>query len=51
MEPQVYDHHRYVSAPVRHFVGATMRMHTDKDGHVHQLRGPGITHLLPGCAN
>jgi hypothetical protein len=27
-----------------------VRMHKGKDGHVHQLCGPGITHLLLGCA-
>jgi hypothetical protein len=50
MVPQVYDHRPYVSAPVRHFIGATVRMHTGKDGRVRQLCGPGLTHLLLGRA-
>jgi hypothetical protein len=50
MVPWAYDHRHYVSAPVRHFVGAAVRMHTSKDGCVHQLCGLGITHLLLGRA-
>ena len=50
MVPRVYDRQGYVSAPVRRFVGAAVRMHTGNDGRVRQLCGPGITHLLPGCA-
>jgi hypothetical protein len=38
--------HSFVSKPVRHFVGAAMRMHKGKDGHVHQLCGSGIAPIL-----
>ena len=50
MVPRVYDRQGYVSAPVRRFVGAAVRMHTGNDERVRQLCGPGITHLLPGRA-
>jgi hypothetical protein len=40
----------FVTTPVRHFVGAAVCMHKGKDGHVHQLCGLGITHLLSGHA-
>jgi hypothetical protein len=50
MVPRVYGRHRYVGAPVRHFVGAAVRMHTRKDGRVCQLCGLGITYLLSGRA-
>ena len=45
------DGRRYVSTPVRRFVGTAVRIHRCKDGHVRQLCGPGITHLLRGRAN
>jgi hypothetical protein len=38
----------FVRTPERHFVGAAVRMHKGKDGHVRQLCGPDITHLLSG---
>jgi hypothetical protein len=41
--------HSFVRTPRRCFVGAAVRVHTGKDGHVRQLRGPGIT-TLQGCA-
>ena len=44
------DKRSFVSTPVRRFVGAAVRMHKGKDGHVRQLCGPGITHLLQGSA-
>lgn len=44
------EEYRFVSTPVRRFVGAAVRMHKGKDGHVRQLCGPGITHLLQGRA-
>jgi hypothetical protein len=34
MVPHVYDRRYYVSAPVRHFVGAAVQMHTGINGHV-----------------
>jgi hypothetical protein len=37
--------HNFVRTPHRRFVGAAVRVHTGKDGHVHQLCGPGITTL------
>jgi hypothetical protein len=39
--------HNFVRTPVRRFVGAAVRMHKGKDGHVHQLCGLGITRILP----
>jgi hypothetical protein len=48
--PQWVEDRSFVRTPVRHFVGAAVRMHKGKDGHVRQLCGPGITHLLPGRA-
>ena len=44
------EEYRFVRTPVRRFVGAAVRMHKGKDGHVRQLCGPGITHLLQGRA-
>ena len=44
------DKRSFVSTPVRRVVGAAVRMHKGKDGHVRQLCGPGITHLLQGRA-
>jgi hypothetical protein len=38
--------HNFVRTPMRHFVGAAVRMYKGKDGHVHQLCGLGITHIL-----
>jgi hypothetical protein len=40
----------FVRTPVRLFVGAAVRMHKGKDGHVRQFCGLGITHLLLGHA-
>jgi hypothetical protein len=37
--------HSFVRTPQRRFVGATVRVHTGKDGRVCQLCGPGITTL------
>jgi hypothetical protein len=37
--------HSFVRTPRRRFVGAAVRVHTGKDGRVHQLCGPGITTL------
>jgi hypothetical protein len=48
--PQRVEDHSFVRTPVRHFVGAAVSMHKGKDGHVCQLCGLGITHLLPGHA-
>ena len=48
--PRVDGRCRYMRTPVRHFTGAAVRMHTGRDGHVRQLCGPGITHLLLGRA-
>jgi hypothetical protein len=44
------DKRSFVSTPVRRFVWTAVRMHKRKDGHVHQLCGPGITHFLQGRA-
>jgi len=44
------DKRSFVNTPVRRVVGAAVRMHKGKDGHVRQLCGPGITHLLQGRA-
>jgi hypothetical protein len=44
MVPQVVSH-SFARTPQRHFVGATVRVHTGKDGHVCQLCGPDITTL------
>jgi hypothetical protein len=49
MVPRV-DERSFVRTPVRRFVGAAVQMHKGKDGHVRQLCGPGITHLLQGRA-
>jgi hypothetical protein len=48
--PQRVEDRSFVRTHVRHFVGAAVHMHKAKDGHVRQLGGPGITHLLPGHA-
>jgi hypothetical protein len=48
--PQQVEDRSFVRTPVMHFVGAAVCMHKGKDGHVHQLCGPGITHLLLGHA-
>jgi hypothetical protein len=44
MVPRVVSH-SFVRTPRRRFVGATVRVHTGKDGCVRQLCGPGITTL------
>jgi hypothetical protein len=44
MVPRVVSH-SFVRTPRRHFVGAAVRVHIGKDGHVRQLCGPGITTL------
>ena len=44
------DKRSFVSTPVRHVVGAAVRMHKGKDGRVRQLFGPGITNLVQGRA-
>jgi hypothetical protein len=44
MVPRVVSH-SFVRTPQRRFVGAAVRVHTGKDGRVHQLCGPGITTL------
>jgi hypothetical protein len=48
--PQWVEDRNFVRTPVTRFVGAAVRMHIGKDGHVRQLCGPGITHILRGCA-
>jgi hypothetical protein len=48
--PQWVEDHSFVRTPVRLFVGAAVSMHKGKDGHVRQLCGLGITHLLLGRA-
>jgi hypothetical protein len=48
--PQWVEDRSFVRTCVRHFVGAAVRMHKGKDGHVRQLCGLGITHLLSGRA-
>jgi hypothetical protein len=37
--------HSFIRTPRRRFVGAAVRVHIGKDGHVRQLCGPGITTL------
>jgi hypothetical protein len=37
--------HSFLRAPQKRFVGAAIRVHKGKDGHVRQLCGPGITTL------
>jgi hypothetical protein len=44
--PQWVEDHSFFRTPVRCFVGVAVHMHKGKD--VHQLCGPGITHLLLG---
>jgi hypothetical protein len=44
------EEYHFFSTPVRCFARAAVRMHKGKDGHVRQLCGPGITHLLQGRA-
>jgi hypothetical protein len=44
MVPQVVSH-SFVRTPRKHFVGAAIRVHKGKDGHVRQFCGPGITTL------
>jgi hypothetical protein len=46
--PQWVEDHSFVRTPVRCFVRAAVHMHKVKDGHVCQLCGLGITHLLRG---
>jgi hypothetical protein len=46
--PQRVEDHSFVRTSVQRFVGVAVRMHKGKDGHVRQLCGPGITHLLLG---
>jgi hypothetical protein len=46
--PQQVEDRSFVRTLVRCFVGAAVCMHKGKDGHVRQLCGPGITHLLSG---
>jgi hypothetical protein len=48
--PQLVEDRSIVRTPVRRFVGAAVRMHKGKDGHVRQLCGLGITHSLSGRA-
>jgi hypothetical protein len=48
--PQRVEDRSFVRTPVRRFVGAAVHMYKGKDGHVRQLCGPGITHLLSGRA-
>jgi hypothetical protein len=45
MVPRVVSH-SFVRTPRKCFVGAAVHVHKGKDGHVHQLCGPGITTLL-----
>jgi hypothetical protein len=44
MVPRVVSHN-LVRTPQKRFVGAAVRVHKGKDGHVHQLCGPCITTL------
>jgi hypothetical protein len=44
MVPRVVSH-SFVRTPRKRFVGAAIRVHKGKDGHVRQLCGPGITTL------
>jgi hypothetical protein len=48
--PQRVEDRSFVRTRVRRFVRAAVRMHKDKDRHIRQLCGPGITHLLSGRA-
>jgi hypothetical protein len=48
MVPRVGSH-SFFRTPRRRFVGAAVRVHIGKDGHVRQLCGPGIT-TLQGCS-
>jgi hypothetical protein len=48
--PQRVEDRRFVRTPVRRFVRTAVCMHKGKDGHVHQLCGLSITHLLPSRA-
>jgi hypothetical protein len=38
----------FVRTPMRHFIGAVMRMHKGNDGRVRQLCSPGIAPILKG---
>jgi hypothetical protein len=46
--PQGVEDRSFVRLPVRHFVGAAVRMHKGKDGHVRLLCGPGIYSSFAG---
>jgi hypothetical protein len=48
--PHRVEDRSFVRTPVRCFIGAAVRMHKGKDGHVCQLCVPDITHLLSGHA-
>jgi hypothetical protein len=47
MVPRVVSHN-FVRTRQKRFVGAAVRVHKGKDGHVRQLCGPDITHFLSG---
>jgi hypothetical protein len=49
MVPRVVSH-SFMRTPQKCFVGAAIRVHKGKDGHVRQLCGPGITDFLSGRA-